>query len=360
MRKVNILNDIKKNISCLVLSSLTVVVNIAATSAEACTRILYETGVGTYITGRSMDWSDTAAAMDFWIFPRGMRRNGGVGKGSITWDSKYGSVIISIYDAATSDGINEAGLVGNLLYLAETNYGDADTRGKPTISVGAWLQYFLDNYATVSEAVQVMKADPITVISANLPNGKPADAHIAISDPTGDSAIFEYIDGDLRIHHGKEYTVMTNSPVYGQQLALNTYWSLIGGNNFLPGTISAADRFVRASYALKSSPKFKQRRDAIASVFSQIRAISVPLGMSNPSKPNIASTLWRSVIEQDTKRYYFESVINPSIVWVDLDKIDLNSGAKVMTLKLDIPENLQGDIASAFKPSAPFKFIAPN
>ncbi|MDP5208345.1 linear amide C-N hydrolase [Microbulbifer sp. 2205BS26-8] len=360
MRKFSILNDIKKNISCLVLSSLTVVVNLAAISAEACTRILYETGVGTYITGRSMDWSDTAAAMDFWIFPRGMQRNGGVGKGSITWDSKYGSVIISIYDAATSDGINEAGLVGNLLYLAETNYGDAATRGKPTISVGAWLQYFLDNYATVAEAVQVMKADPITVISTNLPNGKPADAHIAISDPTGDSAIFEYIDGDLRIHHGKEYTVMTNSPVYGQQLALNTYWSLIGGNNFLPGTISAADRFVRASYALKSSPKFKERRDAIASVFSQIRAISVPLGMSNPSKPNIASTLWRSVIEQDTKRYYFESVINPSIVWVDLDKLDLNSGAKVMTMKLDIPENLRGDVASAFKSSAPFKFIAPN
>lgn len=354
------LNGLKESIYSLVLSGFAVVVNIAVPPAEACTRILYETGTGTYITGRSMDWSDTTAAMDFWIFPQGMERNGGVGKGSITWNSRYGSVIISIYDAATSDGINEVGLVGNLLYLAETDYGDAATRGKPTISVGAWLQYFLDNYATVAEAVQVMKTDPITIISTNLPNGKPADAHIALSDPTGDSAIFEYIDGDLRIHHGKEYTVMTNSPVYGQQLALNTYWSLIGGNNFLPGTISAADRFARASYALESSPKFKQRRDAIASVFSQIRAISVPLGMSNPSKPNIASTLWRSVIEQDTKRYYFESVINPSVMWVDLDKVNLDSGAKVMTLELDIPENLSGDVVSAFKPSAPFKFITPN
>ena len=42
---------------------------------------------------------------------------------------------------------------------------------------------------------------------------------------------------------------MTNSPVYEQQIALNAYWDLIGGNNMLPGTINAADRFVRLSYS---------------------------------------------------------------------------------------------------------------
>ena len=57
---------------------------------------------------------------------------------------------------------------------------------------------------------------------------------------------------------------MTNSPVYDQQLALNAYWDLIGGDRMLPGTISAADRFVRLSYALKASPKFKDRDMAVA------------------------------------------------------------------------------------------------
>jgi penicillin V acylase-like amidase (Ntn superfamily) len=30
-------------------------------------------------------------------------------------------------------------------------------------------------------------------------------------------------DGKLVIHHGKQYTVMTNSPTFDQQLALNAY-----------------------------------------------------------------------------------------------------------------------------------------
>lgn len=32
----------------------------------------------------------------------------------------------SSYDIATTDGINEAGLVGNVLYLAEAQYGPLD------------------------------------------------------------------------------------------------------------------------------------------------------------------------------------------------------------------------------------------
>lgn len=183
--------------------------------------------------------------------------------------------------------------------------------------------------------------------------------HIAPSDPSGDSAILEYVGGKLQIHHGPECKVMTNSPVYSQQIAIDTYWDLVGGNNFLPGTISAADRFVRASYALKVSPKFKDRREAVAAIFSQMRSIGVPLGMSDPDKPNISSTLWRTVIDHDAKRYYFDSVINPSVIWVDLDKVDLKPGAKPMKLKLGVPQNFGGDVASKFEPAEPFKFLAP-
>ncbi|WP_299585057.1 linear amide C-N hydrolase [uncultured Microbulbifer sp.] len=342
----------------LLASTLVMILILTQEEARACTRIFYEAGDGSYITGRSMDWSDAKAAMNFWLFPKGMQRNGGVGEGSITWTSKYGSVVISIYEAATSDGLNEAGLAGNLLYLAEADYGNAKKRGKPTISVGGWLQYILDNYATVDEVVKAMEADPFTVVSANLPDGKPATAHIAISDPSGDSAIFEYINGKLQVHHGKQYKVMTNSPVYNQQLAINTYWSQIGGDNFLPGTISAADRFVRASYALKSSPKFKDHRTAIASVFSQVRAVSVPLGMSNPAKPNIASTLWRSVIDQKRMRYYFDSVINPSVVWLDFNNLNFKEGSKVLSMKMDAPNDAGGEVSSQLKPAQPFKFLA--
>ncbi|MGY4712586.1 linear amide C-N hydrolase [Mycolicibacterium sp. CBM1] len=324
-----------------------------------CTRVLYETGTASYITGRSMDWSDRTAKTALWAFPAGMTRDGGVGQDSITWTSKYGSLVTSFYDLATSDGMNETGMVGNLLYLAEADYGDPTDTQKPTISVGAWLQYALDNYGSVLEAVEALRSEPFAIVAADAPNGKPASVHICLSDPTGDSAIFEYIGGSLRIHHGPEHKVMTNSPVYDQQIAINAYWKLIGGKNMLPGTISAADRYVRASYNLDTSPKFEDRHEAVAAVFSQMRSIGVPLGMSDPDKPNISSTLWRTVSDQEARRYYFDSVLDPSVIWVDLNKVDLSPGAKPMKLELPGSDTLSGDVSARFTPAEPFPFLAP-
>ena len=102
-----------------------------------------------------MDWTEDPGT-DLWSFPRGMARDGGLGDGSITWTSKYGSVIASFYNIATVEGMNDAGLVANTLYLVESDYGDAKASGKPLISVGAWTQYVLDNYATVAEAVDAL------------------------------------------------------------------------------------------------------------------------------------------------------------------------------------------------------------
>jgi choloylglycine hydrolase len=71
--------------------------------AQACTRLTYLGDNQTVITARSMDWK-TDVATNLWIFPQGMQRNGEVGAGSIKWTSRYGSVIASGYDIATTDG----------------------------------------------------------------------------------------------------------------------------------------------------------------------------------------------------------------------------------------------------------------
>jgi choloylglycine hydrolase len=351
------MNHLKKY---LIIFVLALQFTFVAPYSHGCTRVLYETGTGSTIVGRSMDWSDTTAATDFWIFPRQMERNGGVGEGSMTWTSKYGSVIISFYDAATVDGMNEKGLVANVLYLAESDYGDPNVRKNSKLSAGAWAQYVLDNFQSVDEAVKALNDNPITIVTTKLPNGRAASGHLSLSDSTGDSAIFEYIGGKLQIHHGRDYTVMTNSPIYSEQLAINTYWDLVGGNHFLPGTISAADRFVRASYNLKASPKFSNEREALASVFSQMRAVGVPLGMSDPDKPNIASTLWRSIAVGKQQCYYFDSVINPSVIWVDFTKVDFTAGKEPKTLKLNVLRTSGGEVSSEFTAAKPFKWLAPS
>ena len=87
--------------------------------ADACTRVVYQGKGNTVLTGRTMDWKEDSRS-NLWIFPRGMQRNGEIGKNPLEWTSKYGSVVTSAYDICSTDGMNEKGLVANLLWLAES------------------------------------------------------------------------------------------------------------------------------------------------------------------------------------------------------------------------------------------------
>lgn len=337
-----------------------------------CTRTLYVGADNTVITGRNMDWNEDMSS-NLWVFPAGMKRDGAADPRSIQWTSKYGSVVVSGYEAGSADGLNAKGLVANLLYLAESDYGKPD-QNRPCLSIAAWPQYVLDNYATVAEAVEALSTEPFRIVSPTLPNGEAAALHLSMSDPSGDSAIVEYIGGKATIHHGNQYTVMTNSPLYDAQLALNEYWKGVGGLAFLPGTIRAADRFVRASFLLnaiprqvdphyiKGVPDQSYAYQAVASVLGVQRAVSVPLGITTPENPNISSTLWRTVSDQKNLVYYFDSATRPNTFWVSLDKLHLEPGAPVKKLTIQHGEVFAGEVADQFKDAEPFKFLpaSPN
>ncbi|MEX0670079.1 MAG: linear amide C-N hydrolase [Pirellulales bacterium] len=328
---------------------------LAARPASACTRCMRVFGDGSVIVGRSMDWVEDPGS-ELWVFPRGMKRSGNAGPASFTWTSRFGSVGVSFYSAATVDGMNEKGLVTNVLYLAESDYGTS-VADRPDMSLGGWAQYVLDSYATVAEAVAALEKEPFTIVAPIIPNGEPGVGHLAISDPSGDSAIFEYVGGKLIIHHGREYTVMTNSPPFDQQLALNAYWKEIGGDVMLPGTIRASDRFVRASFYINAIPKDLAGKRALASVLSVVRNASAPLGITTPGKPNVASTVWRTVHDQKERTLYFDSATSPSVFWVPLHKVDLTAGAAVKKLPLKAGETYSGDASAALRPAEPFLFL---
>jgi choloylglycine hydrolase len=288
-----------------------------------------------------------------------MQRNGEVGPLSVEWTSKYGSIITSAWDIATADGMNEKGLVTNVLWLVESEYPQFDPNGtKQGIAISLWAQYVLDNFATVEEAVKRLKDEPFVLVSDYIPGtDKFTTLHLSISDAHGDNAIFEYINGKLVIHHDPSYVVMTNSPVFDQQLALNEYWKGIPGTMMLPGTNRAADRFVRASYYIHAIPQTDDIRTSIASVFSVIRNCSVPFGISSETEPNISSTRWRSVSDQKNLVYFFETALTPNTFWVNLTDFDLSEKGKVMKLHLDNFETYSGKANSSFKPAPAFKFM---
>ncbi|MBT3071712.1 linear amide C-N hydrolase [Rhodomicrobium sp. Az07] len=340
----------------------------SAGTATPCTRILFTGEDKTVLTGRTLDWMEDMSS-DLWAFPAGLERDGAAGARSLKWTSKYGSVVTSSYNAGSGDGLNEKGLVANLLYLAESDYGTPDGQ-KPLLSNVAWAQYALDNFATVAEAVEALRKEPFTLLAPTFPNGSESALHLSLSDASGDSAIFEYIGGKLHIHHGRQYTVMTNSPTYDKQLAINGYWVDVGGYSFLPGTSRAADRFARASFFLnglpkkvdpnyiKSVPDHSFDNQAAASVLSTVRSVSVPLGLApEKDKPNIASTIWRTVSDQKDRVYFFDSATRPNTFWVSVDKLDLKRGAPVKKLALANGEVYAGETADKFKDAAPFKFL---
>ena len=330
---------------------------VAAEMASACTRVIYQGG-NEVMTARSMDWKSDVGT-NLWILPNNVKRTGLAGSKSIQWTSKYGSVVATGYDISTTDGLNEKGLMANLLWLVESEYPVVQKNTKATLSISLWAQYVLDNFASVDEAIKALEKEPFVVVTDQVPGEKRlATLHLSLSDATGDSAIIEYINGKQVIHHSRKYQVMTNSPIFDQQLALNSYWQQIGGTVMLPGTNRAADRFARASFYTNAIPKNANQKHSLASVFSVIRNVSVPFGLNTAEEPNISSTRWRTVVDHKRGLYFFESAVSPNVFWVDLKDINFNDGqAKKLELGADQAQVYAGKANASFKAMKPFEFL---
>lgn len=336
---------------------LTLFLSVALPSSP-CSRAVYLGDNQQVITVRSMDWK-VDVGTNLWVLPRGIARTGEAGPQSLKWTSRYGSVVATGYDVSTTDGLNEKGLAANLLWLVESKYPDPRSN-KPIMSIAIWAQYILDNFATVNGAVSALQSEPFTIVTDKVPGeGRLATLHLSMSDSTGDSAIVEYIDGKQVIHHDRKYQVMTNSPTFNDQLAIEQYWRGIGGTTFLPGTNRAADRFARASFYINAIPKDASPDVAVASAFSVIRNVSVPFGLNTAEEPNISSTRWRTVVDHKRLLYFFESALTPNTFWVDLRQLDFSPGGP--TLKLDLGKNqdhtYSGNVAKKFQAARPFKFL---
>jgi penicillin V acylase-like amidase (Ntn superfamily) len=357
--------SLRRQFLAVVLTSL-VLGGLNLPAAEACSRVTWLGPEGAVVTGRSMDWPYSFNS-HIYVIPQGIAQDGAGGVNSLRWTSRYGAVVTAGTlnpDGAINgafDGINEKGLAANLLYLGETDFGPLPTDKTPRLSFAAWTTYLLTNFGSVAEVVSALETNPIYIVPVNFGPGGVAHAsvHMAISDASGDSAIFEYLGGKLVVHHGRDFQVMTNSPSYDQQLALNAYWARQDRSRILPGSHQSEDRFVRASYYLEKLPQTTDRRQAVAGVFSVMRNISVPWGQADPNHPNLAPTYWRTVIDQSNRVYYFESALSPNIVWVDLKALDFSEGSGIRRVRVEGNDALIGNINANFEPSEPISYLAP-
>ena len=118
------------------------------------------------------------------------------------WTSAYASVSFTVvgYQLAWS-GMNEKGLVMSTMALPETQNPKADER--PPLHSPHWMQYMLDNCASVKE---VIAADAQVRIFETVD-------HYLVADRMGDCAVVEFLDGRMVVCTGPELpaAVLTNS-----------------------------------------------------------------------------------------------------------------------------------------------------
>jgi choloylglycine hydrolase len=333
--------------------ALAVLTLACSPSVEACTRVL-SNDKGPVLAGRTMDWPESTEPV-LMVLPRGLHHDGGrigsariVRDNPLVWTSKYGSLVTTVYGLGAADGVNERGLGAHMLYLNAADFGPRDP-SKPGLHAGLWAQYLLDNAANVEEALALL--DKFQVVMAEA-NGHKANVHLAIEDSSGDSAIIEVIDGKPVVHHGREYRIMTNDPAYDEQLKLLKAqdFSHPSSDMPLPGNVNPRDRFQRAAYYLAMLPEPKTEREGVAGMLAIARNVSVPFGAPYKSF-GIYNTEYRTVTDTTNKRYFFELTSAPNVIWVDLNKLDFDKGAPVMSLD---PDNiaLSGDVTGKFAPAA--------
>jgi choloylglycine hydrolase len=326
-------------------------------SALSCTRVLWASPDNQVFVGRTQDWTERANSA-FRVFPRGIERVGAVAENPHRWTSRYGSVILTGYDLGTHEGVNERGLAAHLLYLAvESAFGERDTR-REAIGVMQWVQYYLDNFATVAEAVEAQRSFTFQIEPLILPNGYPTLVHVALSDRSGDSAVIEYVDGQARIYHDRRHTVMTNEPTFDKQIENLRQYRGFGGDLPLPGERTPTDRFVRAASYASGLPRPASRAEGAAYMFSVIRNVSVPFGTGDAARPNVSSTIFRSVIDLTGGRYFFESTYAPNVVWIDYDRLDFSQGRPELELRVEQRIfSLNGEVSGQLQVVPPLAFV---
>jgi penicillin V acylase-like amidase (Ntn superfamily) len=177
--------------------SVLALLSLFCTTSLACSRVNFnggQTDGNRTVVGRSMDFVASTNS-SLYVFPVGTNRNAS-GDNMLTWKAKYGSVVTTMYDVVTVDGMNSEGLAGNLLYLGTSDYGVRNT-SIPGLPIGWWLQYFLDSYPTVAAAATDLRTisgqAKFQVVTEALVPGVSSTGHLSLTDKSGDSLIMEFL-----------------------------------------------------------------------------------------------------------------------------------------------------------------------
>ena len=237
------------------------------------------------------------------------------------WVSKFGSITFNQYGRENpSGGMNEAGLVIELMWHADAQYPKT---AAPTLGTLEWIQYQLDSSSTVAE---VISNSAKVRIASEIP------LHYLVSDKAGNTATIEFLNGKLLAHAGKTLTLsaLTNdSYEKSVKYAVATPFERAKTN-------SSLDRFVRAAHRtaeFERQPKTEQQ--AVNYAFEIL---------SNVAQPGY--TQWSIVYDQKRAKIYFRTLQSPQIKMIDSTAFDFSCASAVKMFDANSKES--GDVTPKF------------
>lgn len=283
---------------------------------KACTTFFFGRN-NNYYFGRNYDWSIGDAIV--MANQRGVEKTAILVENPISWVSKYGSITFNQFGAELPNGgMNEVGLVVEVLWLNETVYPDPD--GRKAITEIQWVQYQLDNASTVEEVINSEKHLRVA--------GSYAPIHYMVSDASGNTAVIEFVEGKMVCHTNEtmNYPVCTN----------NTYTEsveFVENNKKKTKPKHSLNRFKIAA-ALLAEQDSSMGPDVFA--FDVLQAVAQDDGR----------TQWSIVYDLNTKVIYFKTKKENNIKSIRLETVDFSCSEKRTYMDIDIKN--EGNVNNQF------------
>jgi len=239
------------------------------------------------------------------------------------WTSKYGSVSFNLLGLdLPCYGLNEKGLFLVELYLDKT-YSQNDTT-KPNMFWGQWIQYQLDNYATVNELIDGLKNTAVIDWWPTFPG-----SHFFVSDKQGNTAAVELINGKFQVYTGETMPiqVLCNEPYKAELKHTQSYKFFGGEKQFNLHSQDWNDRFPKAAQLVANYNK------SIG-----LSPVSYAWNVLDSINPGV----WQLVADMRNNILYFRSNQGNKIKRIDVSKCDFSTKSPVKYI--DINSTAQGDV----------------
>lgn len=294
---------------------------------EACSTFVLKSGQN-LVFGRNYDW---AIGYGFvMVNKRNQIKRTDLPPGAsakpVQWISKYGSITFNQYGREfPMGGMNEAGLVVEVMWLEGTEYPSPDAR--PALSELQWVQYQLDTARSVKE---VIASDASLRISANS-----VPIHFLVSDKTGEAVTVEFLDGKMVCHTAETLPVkaLTNSTYADSMEYLKTHKGY-GGEREIGFSGNSLDRFSRAAHMLSSYEKSKSKEIVDY-------ALSILDSVDNPEW-----TQWSIVYDVANRTVHFKTKDAPRLKKFAFEDFDFDCQAQSKVIDMQTDE--AGDIGRHF------------